>query len=119
MPDEDVGLVDFIAQHHQLLLGGECEHASHVLGGEVGAGGIARVYDHDRTHVCAFCFCLLVGLADGRHVCAPCFAFVEVVGHAARVEHGECGGVERILRYGHQDSCLGLRTDDVHERVHA
>jgi len=116
---EDVGLVDFVAEHDQFFLGGEFEHAAHVCGGEVGAGGVAGVYDHDRAHVCAFCFRFLVCVADGRHIRAPGLAFVEVVGHAACVEHGESGGVEGILRYRHQDPRLGLRADDVHERVDA
>ena len=98
--DEDVGLVDLVREHDEFFLRRELDHAADVVGGEAGAGRVARVDDDDGAHVRAFVLGLLVSGFDGGEVGAPGFAFVEVVGDAAGVEHGERGGVEGILRDG-------------------
>ena len=60
-----------------------------------------------------------MGVPDGVDVRAPGFAFFQVVGYAARVEDGESGGVEGILRDGDQDAGFGTRADDVQHCVDA
>jgi hypothetical protein len=119
LADEDVGLVDFVGDDDELVLGGELEHALDVLGGERGAGGVARVDDADGLDVGALGHGLVVALLDGGHAGAPVGGLVEEVGYAAGVEDGEGGGVERVLGDGHHDACLGLCADDVQQRVDA
>ncbi len=119
LADEDVGLVDLVREHDELLLRRELEDAADVVGGQAGARGVAGVDDDDGAHIRAFLLRLLIRGFDGGEVRPPCFALIEVVWHAAGVEHGERGGVEGVLRYRDQDSRLRFRADDVHEGVDA
>ena len=83
--DEDVGLVHLVRNHHELLFCCEFEDAANSFGRQTGAGGVARVYDDDCTHICAFLLRLLVRGLDSGEVCAPGFALIEIVRHTAGV----------------------------------
>ena len=118
LADEDVGLVDLVRHHHQILVGGEAEDVRDGVGGQAAARGVARVDHDDGADVGAVALSIGVGVLDGGHVRGPATGLVEVVGHAPRVQQGQGGGVERVLRDGYQDACFWFRADDVHKRVH-
>lgn len=113
LADEDVGLVDLVGHDHQVLGVGEVDDGADVLLGEGGAGGVAGVDDDDAAHVDALLLGLLVGGADGVEVGAPGLGLVEVVGDARGVEDREGGGVEGVLRNGHQDTRVWRGADGV------
>lgn len=58
--DEDVGLVDFVCHHHELLLSGKIDDRLDILLGETCTSWVARVYYDDCSHICALFYSFLV-----------------------------------------------------------
>lgn len=114
---EDVGLVDLIGHHDEVLLVGEVEDGADVVLRERRAGGVARVDDDNGTDIGAVGLGLFVGTADRLEVGAPVLGLIEVVGNACCVEDGEGGGVERVLRDRDEDAGVGSGANDVKQGV--
>lgn len=117
LADEDVGLVDFVGEDDEVLLGGKVDDGFDVFVGEGGAGGVAGVDDGDGADVGAGFLCGGEGGVDAVDRGGPVVGFVEVVGDAGGVEEGEGCGVEGVLGDGDEDTSFGARADDVQEGV--
>jgi len=112
-------LIHFIREHDQRLLRRELKDFADFLGCETAAGRVTRVdYDDGADVGAVFAGGGEAGF-DAGEICSPGLGFVEVVRHAAGVEEGEGGGVERVLRDWDEDAGGGGGADDVHEGVDA
>ncbi len=89
-------VVDFIGEHHQVVLARQFEHAQQHFLGVHGAGGVVRVDDHQGFGVRSD-----LGLDVGQ-VREPVGAFIAQVMHrvATRQRHG--GGPQRVVGRRHQ-----------------
>ena len=114
-----VGLVDFVGEEDEVVLGAEADELLHRGLVEHRARRVAGVDDHERAGLDA----LLDGLRDrlfdlgrGR---GPAGLLVELVGYADARVRGERGGVERVLRDGDEDAGLGVRDEHREQQRHA